>query len=109
MRSNKICGLFVTLNSRATPNLLSLSNSRALTPNSPKILLALSGINGESKFAPIFMLSNKLYKTVESLARFVSSLFKFQGLVSSIYLFARLNKTQSSSSASATLNSSSFA
>ena len=52
-------------------------------------------------FAAILIVSRRLYITVPSLSLFASSFARTQGVVSSIYLFARLNKLNTQSDASA--------
>ena len=95
----------VTVNFSIKPNLSTLSNSLKGSPIIWLTLAQVSGIKGAKSEVPITILSTKLYKTVLSLSTFSGSLASAQGIVSSIYLFARLNTLRTSLIASETLNS----
>ncbi len=66
------------------------------------IFMAVLGMKGSRRLAPMVMPSTRLYKTSASLGFLSSSFAKIQGVVSSIYLLHLLNMEKISVSASAT-------
>ena len=90
-RGNRFSPLLTCASAHRVPQTLALSQVRssAAAPIFSKILPQVSGITGVSSVVQTRTVSSRLYSTVASRTRFVSSLPSTQGAVSSIYLLAR--------------------
>ena len=100
---------FCTVMLSGIPNAVHSSKLLAFPPKAASIFSLVSGIKLSSSDAQISTVSARLYKTSFKRSFCVSSLASAQGMVSSIYLFARRRSVNISVIASAIRSASAFA
>ena len=98
-RGKSVSPLWTRISPRSVPKAVSSQPRQSCAPICPSALSQLSGMKGVRQIRQMRSDSTRLYMTSARRGAFASSFARTQGIVSSMYLFARWMQRKTSSSA----------